>query len=97
MIAKKVYENIDFQRGKDPKAILKIGMYPKYLEDFVSELDHIQGRDGFPWSAYEDYVYEEIENNTELENTLISYMNQGLSPFDAAQKMKKSFDKGIKF
>jgi hypothetical protein len=96
----KVNESVSFERGVEPKEALEIGVFKKnfeeYIDKFVTALDNLQGKDGFPWASYEDYVYDTIEGDSEIQNQLKYYMKINLSVFDAARKMSKSFDKGMR-
>lgn len=95
--AKKVFEDIHFERGQHPKVSLGLGMYNKYMDKFIEELTRIKGRDGFPWECYEDYVYNELKGNIKLEEMLLELMEQNISPKEAAEKMHKFFKKGMVF
>jgi hypothetical protein len=68
-----------------------------YVLDFVEELDKIKGKDGFPWAAYPDYVYEELQSNIKLLNMLKKFMDDGLTPIESALKMKTYFKKGMRY
>jgi hypothetical protein len=95
--AKLVNQILEFQRGKNPMDILRIGYFEKYMRKFIEKLDKLQGNDGFPWDAYSDYVIEKIEKELKIGEELRKNMINGLTPSESAEKMKKNFRKGMKF
>lgn len=73
------------------------GKFKAYVYKFAEELDKIQGYDGFPWSDYQDYVIEEIEQDKTLSIKLNGLMNKGVSPKVAAKQLKDQFEEGEEY
>jgi len=73
------------------------GKFKMYVYKFAEELDKIQGNDGFPWSDYQDYVIEEVEENENLSIKLSVLMNKGISAKEAAKQLKDEFDEGEEY
>jgi len=73
------------------------GKFKIYVYKFAEELNKIQGYDGFPWSDYQDYVIEEIEEDEALSTKLTVLMNKGVSPKEAAEQLKNEFDEGEEY
>lgn len=76
----------------DPRELQK----DKYINEFVDILTAKKGKDGFPWSNYEDYAWQEIENNPKLLDLIDQCMDK-MPAKDAVKKLHHHFESGIKF
>lgn len=72
MRAKQVFENIEFQRGIDPKATLGIGQYEKAVKDFHEYED----TESYDIIVSEDTFEEDEEEDSKLLEKVGKYLKE---------------------
>lgn len=68
MRAKKVYESVDFQRGKDPKSAMDLGYFRDKNGNIIQLGDSVETEGG---DAFEDWYFEGVVDSFHGEYVIV--------------------------